>query len=277
MSQVITVAAIQAYPQTFDLENRRNGANVPHALELLDKAASLGANIACFHELYPMVGEAELCRKARDLGIYVVAGLEERAEKGWYNTATLISPKGKVVGRQRKNFPTQLEINNGVLSGDGYQVFETEVGRLGMVICSDFAFFTKGVQQLVAQKVDIIFNPALWFALSEAFPPTVIGRHMEYSVPVIGVNIAREPLQGALATRQSWQFPPAGGYTTVCVPPKVKVLDDLGEWFRTKPGGIDSMQGFVQILGTQEGIATAQIDIEAVRAFPGYFYHESSR
>jgi predicted amidohydrolase len=271
------VAAIQAYPLAFDLQDRRNGANVPHALELLEKAAGLGANLACFHELYPLVGEAELCHKARELGIHVVAGLAEPAPNGWYNTATVISPQGTVLGRQRKKYPTALELDNGVIPGDSYQVVETEVGRLGMIICADFAFFTDGVEGLVAQKADIIFNPALWFALSEAFPPTVIGRHMEYSVPMVGVNIAREPYAGAQLSRKNWLFPPAGGYTTICVPPKVKVLDDLGQWFRTKPGGIDSLQGFVQIMGTEEGIITAEIDLEAVRAFPGYFYRDRQK
>lgn len=270
----VSIAAVQAFPQAFDLQDRRNGANVPHALELLERAASLGVDLVCFHELFPLVGERELCAKAQELGLYVVAGLEEPARGGWYNTATLISPQGQIIGRQRKNFPTALELNNGVIPGDGYQVFETNVGRIGIVICSDFAFFTKGVEQLKAQRVDIILNPALWFALSESFPATVIGRHLEYSVPVVGVNLARQPAPG-VEVKWTGLFPPAGGYTTICVPPKVRTLEELAEWFRTKPGGIDSMQGFVQTLGVEEGILTAEIDLEAVRTFPGYFYHEA--
>jgi predicted amidohydrolase len=270
----VTVAAVQAFPQVFDLRDRHSPANVPHALELLEHAGQLGADIVCFHELFPLVGEDELCAKARELGLYVVAGLEEPAGSGWYNTATLISRDGRIIGRQRKNFPTAIELDNGVLAGDGYQVFETDIGRVGIIICADFAFFARGVEQLKAEEVDIIFHPALWFALSEAFPAVVIGRHMQYSVPVVGVNIARDPVAGTLADRR-WMFAAAGGYSTVCVPPKVRTVEELGSWFLTKPGGADSTEGFAQTLGAGEGILVAEIDVEAVRAFPGYFYCES--
>jgi hypothetical protein len=112
------------------------------------------------------------------------------------------------------------------------------------------------------------------FALSEAFPATVIGRHMEYSVPVVGVNIARTPFPRT-DPEGNTMFPPAGGYSTVCVPPRIKNLDELGEWFRTKPGNIDSLDGFVYTLAADEQILSVEIDIEAVRAFPGYFYTET--
>lgn len=269
----VVVAAIQAVSQAGSFQERWGGVDLPHALGLLDQAAALDANIACFPELFPLAGGRELCAKARELGIYVIAGLAEGERGRWYNTGTVISRQGQVVGRQRKNFPTSIELNNGVIPADGYQVFDTEVGRLGIVICSDFAFFTKGVEQLKAQGVDIVFNPALWFALSEAFPATVIGRHMEYSVPVVGVNIAKAP-SPRVEPGGEQAFPPAGGYSTICVSPQVTKLDDLAEWFRTKPGGINSTEGFVYTLGEEEGILTAEIDIEAVRAFPGYFYYE---
>jgi hypothetical protein len=50
----------------------------------------------------------------------------------------------------------------------------------------------------------------------------------------------------------------------------------LAEWFRCKPGGINSAQGFIQSLGEEEGILYADVDIEAVRRFPGYFYRTTS-
>ena len=66
-------------------------------------------------------------------------------------------------------------------------------------------------------------------------------------------------------------FPPAGGYTTVCVPPPIGDLAELWDWFRTKPGGIDSTEGIVHTLGAGEGMLIVDVDIEAVRRFPGYF------
>lgn len=276
MKQVVTVAAIQAKPVSETFDDMMSGADVPHALELLRQAAAQGADIACFPEAYPRVGEAEICAAARELGLHVVAGLREPAAgERWYNTATFISPEGRIIGRQRKLYPTSLELRGGAVRGERYEVFETEVGRLGAIICSDFAFFDHGVKELKARGVDILFNPALWFALGEAYSATVIGRHMEYGVPVIGVDMAVHAFRRRIDGELQQLFPPAGDHTTVTVTPPVARLDDLGEWFRTKPGGVNSMEGFVWKLGEAEGILTAQIDLAAVRAFPGYFYYEA--
>jgi predicted amidohydrolase len=254
-----------------------SGGDVARAVTLLEDAARGGAACVCFPELYPRVGEAEVCAAARRLGVYVVAGLIEGTRERWYNTATLIGPDGRILGRQPKCFPTQNEIDNGVVAGKGYHVVETDIGRLGSVICADFAFFSEGAEALVEQGVDIIFNPSWWFALGEAYPGTVIGRHMQYGRPVIGVDIAACSLRLRGADGQPVErFPRAGGYSTVCVPPPIASLAELAEWFRTKPGGTNSAQGFIQSLGEDEGILYADVDIAAVRRFPGYFYRSAS-
>ena len=273
MSAPIRIAAIQARPASAQFDDIWNGADVGHAVELAEAAAREGASCVCFPELYPRVGEAEMCAAARRLGVFVVAGLIDGTRARWYNTATLIGPDGRIIGRQPKCFPTQGEIDNGVITGKGYRVFDTAIGRLGMVICADFAFFCDGVDALVAERVDIVFNPSWWFALGEAYPATVIGRHMQYGKPVIGVDIAACSLLlrdagGRLAER----FPRAGGYSTVCVPPPITRLPELAEWFKTKPGGTNAAAGFVQSLGEEEGILYADVDVEAMRRFPGYFY-----
>ena len=273
----VKVAAIQARPVSVEFDDMWSGADVAHACELLETADRAGADCACFPELYPRVGEDELRAAARRLGMHVVAGLIEGTRERWYNTGTIIGPDGRIVGRQRKNFPTQGEIDSGVVPAHGYQVFDTALGRLGIVICSDFAFFTDGVRALVDGGVDIICNPSWWFALGAAYPATVIGRHMEYGKPVIGVDIAACSLLFRKGGQVVQRFPRAGGYSTVCVPPPISDLAGLAEWFRTKPGGINSNDGYIQTLGADEGILYADIDLDAVRRFPGYFYRATER
>jgi len=269
----VKVAAIQAESGAKDWLDKWHGADVPHAVALLDRAAAMGADIACLPELYPLTGEDELRAGARRHGMHIVAGLAVGPATSWHNTSTIISPKGEIVGRQTKNYPTAIELDRGVVPGTRFEVFETEIGRFGIVICADFAFFNDGAEACRAGKADIIFNPAVWFALAGAYPHTVAGRHMEYSVPIFGVNLARPS-----SPRPDAQFPPAGGYTTVCVPPRVSNLDELWHWFRTKPGGIDSTEGFVHIMDSAEDILVVEIDIDAVRNFPGYFStRESTR
>ncbi|MGN6469759.1 MAG: carbon-nitrogen hydrolase family protein [Rhizobiaceae bacterium] len=262
----IKVAAIQAMSLASDFSEKWQGADVEHALELLDQAAAKGADLACFPELYPLVGKEALCAKAKQHGMHVIAGLADGKPERWYNTSVIISPAGEIVGRQTKNYPTAGEIDNGVVPGDTFEVFETDIGRFGIVICADFAFFNDGVGKSRTDNADIIFNPAVWFALAEAYPHVVAGRHLEYSAPIFGVNLARPTKK-----RNDTRFPPAGGHSTVCIPPAVTNLDELWNWFCTKPGGIDGTADFIQSMGPGEEMMVVEVDIDAVRRFPGYF------
>ena len=144
MSAPVRIAAIQARPVSGDFEDMWGGGDVARAVELLETAARGGAQLACFPELYPRVGAAELCAAARRLGLFVVAGLIEGTRARWLNTATVIGPDGRILGRQPKCFPTQGELDGGVVAGRDYRVIETDIGRLGIVICADFAFFPDG-------------------------------------------------------------------------------------------------------------------------------------
>jgi predicted amidohydrolase len=294
MKQYVRVAAIQARPQSETFDDLMDGADVPHALELLDRATSEEVDIVCFPELYPMRGEAELRRKARQAGVFVVCGIREeevgQARPGdvcAYNTATLIDPDGGIVGRQRKVFPTAFEVAGGIVPGEGYRVFRTPLGNIGMIVCADLPFSRRGIVELKRGGADIVFNPSWWFALGEAYPASVIGRHLEYGLPIFGVDIARYALSRRGESHSPAEslspeddvriiFPSAGGYTTATITPPCRTVEELGDWFRTKPGGINAMSDFVMTLGEDEDILRATVDIEAVRQFPGYYFSEQA-
>jgi len=270
----VRVASVQARPQSKTWEDLVDGADVGHALDLVDRAGHV-ADIVCLPELYPSAGEAQLRLKARELGVYLICGLREPGDGGVYNTATLIGPDGTVVGRQRKLFPTRVEVDRGTVPGDGYRVFATPLGKIGMIVCADLPFSRRGITELKRQGADMIFNPSWWFALGEAYPATIIARHLEYSLPIFGVDIARY----ALATAENGGttlFPAAGGYTTATIPPPCKTLDELGNWFKTKPSGINTMRDFVATLGEEEDILFSSVDVDAVRAFPGYYFSDDA-
>ncbi len=262
----IRVAAIQALSLADSFNDKWSGVDVPRALALLDDAVAQGAELICFPEMYPLVGKEELVQRAKHHGIYIVAGLAEGEKDSWYNASLLIGPAGDVLGMQTKNIVTEIESSQGVQTGSGYRVIETEVGRIGIVICADLAFSHEAFDTFASEKVDIIVNPVMWFALAQGYPHVVVGRHMEYSAPIIGVNVARpkRPNDAGL--------PAAGGYSTICVPPSVQDMDQLWDWFRDKPGGIDGISDFIHTLGTEEEIFVIDIDIDidAVRKFPGY-------
>jgi predicted amidohydrolase len=275
--QVFKIAVIQARPVSISHEEMSKGGDVEHALWLLKEAKARGADIACFPELYPRTGEAELRRAASELGLWVVAGLEETMESsGYYNTATFISDEGEIVGRQRKVYPTEIELARGSLAGSDYSVIETRFGKFGAVICSDFAFVNHGIQSLCLQGVELVFNPSWWFALAQGFPAVVLGRHFEYGIPVIGVNMAKVSMSGSNSSNEG-PLPAAGGYSTVAIPPRVESLEQLHEWFRTKSSGIDVVGDFCQTLSEEEAVMVVEVDLAAARRFPGYFYSLEAR
>ena len=102
--------------------------------------------------------------------VHVVAGLAEGPRERWHNTSAIIDPSGAVLYSQTKNYPTAGEVDGGVVPGDSFEVVETRVGRLGIVICADFAFFKDGVETSRHERADILLNPALWFALERSIP-----------------------------------------------------------------------------------------------------------
>lgn len=82
---------------------------------------------------------------AKKENMYVVFGMTERSEKAHavlYNTAVLLGPKG-FIGKYRKmHLPTHSVFEEKRYFRLGYQVpvFETDIGKLGLIICYDVFF-----------------------------------------------------------------------------------------------------------------------------------------
>ena len=89
----------------------------------------------------------ELCRAARDANAYVVMGCNELDSRPGsqtiYNTLCFIGRDGTLMGRHRKLIPTFTER---MFWGNGdardLVVFETDIGRIGGLICGENAMTT---------------------------------------------------------------------------------------------------------------------------------------
>ena len=68
---------------------------------------------------------------AKQHNLYIVAGLCERAGHLIYNTAVLLGPDGKLVGKYRKVTLPRDEVTGGVMPGHDYPVFQTRFGKVG--------------------------------------------------------------------------------------------------------------------------------------------------
>ncbi|MEL6105074.1 MAG: sulfatase-like hydrolase/transferase, partial [Planctomycetota bacterium] len=96
-----------------------------------------------------------LARKHR---LHLVAGLIEREESLIYNVAVLFGPDGKIIGKYRKVSLPRGEIEAGLAPGDSLPVFETSLGKIGMMICYD-GFFPEVAQGLAENGAEIIAWP----------------------------------------------------------------------------------------------------------------------
>jgi predicted amidohydrolase len=145
-----------------------NQQPVERILEIMPRAKSEGADIVCFPELalngietVPGPGSEKVALKAKELGIYTIAGIVEHDLKTdkKHNTSFICDPKANIIGKYRKTFLTVPEINEmGLSPGDSFPVFETDFGRIAIKICYDHYF--PEVDRIYALKgAEIIFWP----------------------------------------------------------------------------------------------------------------------
>lgn len=78
----------------------------------------------------------QLCQAAKDAGVFVIMGLNERdpdfSNATLYNTLLYIGEDGEVLGRHRKLIPTGGErIVWGHGDGSTLDVFDLSIGRVG--------------------------------------------------------------------------------------------------------------------------------------------------
>ena len=109
---------------------------------------------------------APLCEAARQHGVTVVCGLQERdsefSRSTLYNTVVIIGPDGTLLNRHRKLMPTNPErMVWGFGDATGLKAVDTPCGRVGALICWEnymplarCAMYASGVEVYVAPTYD---------------------------------------------------------------------------------------------------------------------------
>lgn len=163
------VAAVQASPVWLD-----RGATVEKACRLIGEAAAEGARLVVFPEawvptfpywpralpypdkklcveayvqLYEQAVEVPgpetglLADAARRAGVYLVIGVNERDRTfggTLFNSLLYFGPDGRILGKHRKLVPTHEErCVWGMGDGADLEVYDTDIGRLGGLICGN--------------------------------------------------------------------------------------------------------------------------------------------
>lgn len=100
-----------------------------------------------------------LAERAREEGVYLVAGVLERAGEEVHSTAVLIDDQGRLLLRYRRNNVFDLEAHF-LTPGRTCQVADTPLGRIGLILGYD-VHFPETARQLCAQGVEILACPAV--------------------------------------------------------------------------------------------------------------------
>lgn len=115
--------------------------------------------VAEFSERIPEGPTTEfLSEFSKKNSIFIVAGLPERDGYRFFNSAVLTGPDG-FIGVYRKThlfFEEKLFFNPG---DTGFKVWETKIGRIGIMICFDW-FFPESMRTLALMGADIIAHPS---------------------------------------------------------------------------------------------------------------------
>lgn len=101
----------------------------------------------------------QIIAKAKEKNLYVVFGMTEKDKEvdyKLYNTAVLTGPDG-YVGKYRKVHQPADELHV-YYGGNSFPVFDTKIGKIGMLICYD-KWFPETTRELVLNGAEILTLP----------------------------------------------------------------------------------------------------------------------
>ncbi|KAI5863124.1 carbon-nitrogen hydrolase [Durotheca rogersii] len=191
-ARVVKVAAVQAATVSFNLNK-----SLEKLEKLVAEAAAAGVDLIVFPEAFlsgyawryafdATIGAREprgrewyakyyesavavpspavdiISKSAKSHGVYIQVGIIEKDGGTLYCTALLVGREGSVLLKHRKLIPTAAERlvwGNG--AGDGLQVVETDIGKIGTLICWEnympaarLALYQQGVEIYLAPTAD---------------------------------------------------------------------------------------------------------------------------
>jgi predicted amidohydrolase len=170
----VKVAVVQFRPQVNDVSG-----NLRRLIDLTDEAGRAGAKIVVHTEMatsgYSYFSREQIRKVAetipgnttRSLGriankyrLYVAVGLPEidPVTNRFYNSAALIGPSGRLIGKYRKR--SHLLESSWASIGEGaIPTFDTPYGRLAVVICADL-FYPELARLAAIRGTDILLAPS---------------------------------------------------------------------------------------------------------------------
>lgn len=137
----------------------RHGPDVVLLGEAINHAGAPGS-LDDHAEPVPGPTTARFAEVARRYSTHVAFSLLERDGPDIFNTGVLIDRRGALMGTYRKAQLPQEEVAAGEAPGDAFPVFETDFGRVGLMICHDTSF-PEPARELSRAGAELILVP-IW-------------------------------------------------------------------------------------------------------------------
>ena len=137
-----------------------------------------------------------LAEKAKRYGCYVCSGILERDGDFVFNTAVIYDRKGELVGRQRKVHPYWPEEPMGVSPGESFEVFDTDFGIVGIMICYD-SWWPESARLLALKGAELILFPNAGYE-EKILPARAIDNNAYVAVSSLGSPAAIVDTRGEL-------------------------------------------------------------------------------
>jgi 5-aminopentanamidase len=195
------VAAIQMTPIMNDVD-----ANIKRGLYFAREAIKEGAHLIVFPELwntgyylskeaFSLLAETRdgktvstLREEAQKEGVTIVCPFVERENDDMYISAAIIDNTGNIMGVVRKGLLWGREhqiFKEAVLE---YPTFDSEVGKIGVLICYEMEF-PETSRLLALEGAEIIVCPSVWsMSASHRWDIQLPARALDNTVFVLGVN-----------------------------------------------------------------------------------------
>lgn len=156
--------------------------NYDKTIELIKEAAFHGAHIICFPELqltpfFPQYHHKDvsqyvmtiddsyiqgICQACNKYHIYAAVNIYIYENHKQYDMSLLIDDQGKIIGKQKMVHIAQAkqfyEQDYYEPSEEGFQVFDTELGKIGIVVCFD-RHYPESIRTSVLKGADFIIVP----------------------------------------------------------------------------------------------------------------------
>ncbi len=230
--------------------------NIYRACAYIENAAQKGADVILLPECvttagvpatdrftserYPGEWTKAFRECAKKNAINVIAPYWVRVRNKIFNQATVIARSGVVAGMYRKVQPTAEEWRHS-FAGTELPIIELDFGKIAVMICMD-VYFPEIARVYAMKGAEILFWPTTTVGPSqEGLEAQIRSRAIDNSIPIVEANYA--------------QCPPYAPYAGRFRPGNARIIDHNGD--------------VIASTGRRDGLAIAEIDLDAIRVTSG--------